>query len=113
MSEAPDIPTAWRWLLERRPGTRGFFDDSLPDVVAAAYAEPRLRRFYPFPTHGTLHFLRSAPPWDEPDEDGLPFILYAGPPYAVYTPGYADLLGKAATLAEAVALVVSRLPPVE
>ncbi|MFJ3623350.1 DUF6193 family natural product biosynthesis protein [Streptomyces iakyrus] len=31
--------------------------------AGAAYAEPRLRGLYPFPTQGALHFLRSAPPW--------------------------------------------------
>ncbi|MET9648344.1 hypothetical protein AB0K71_05330 [Streptomyces syringium] len=32
-----------------------------------------MRGLYPFPTHGTLHFLRSAPPWLEPGHDDLPF----------------------------------------
>ncbi|MFF5366510.1 DUF6193 family natural product biosynthesis protein [Streptomyces sp. NPDC013187] len=110
MSEAPDIATAWRWLLERKPGTRGAAHDALTVVVEAAYAEPRLRSLYPFPTHGTLHFLRGAPPWNEPGHDGLPFILYGGPPYKVYSSGYAELLGEAATPAEAAALAVAHLP---
>ncbi|MEU2511544.1 DUF6193 family natural product biosynthesis protein [Streptomyces syringium] len=110
MAEAPDVATAWCWLLERRPGTRGAMHDSLPAVVEAAHAEPRLRGLYPFPTHGTLHFLRSAPPWLEPGHDDLPFILYDGPPYKVYSSGYADLLGQVATPAEAAALAVRHLP---
>ncbi|UUU36382.1 DUF6193 family natural product biosynthesis protein [Streptomyces sp. CA-210063] len=110
MSEAPDIATAWHWLLERRPGTRGATHDALPVVVEAAYAEPSLRALYPFPTHGTLHFLRSAPPWPDSDHDEAPFILYGGPPYQVYSSRYTDLLGECATPAEAAALVVSHLP---
>ncbi|WP_256362755.1 DUF6193 family natural product biosynthesis protein [Streptomyces sp. TRM70350] len=86
MAEAPDIPTAWRWLLERRPGTRGAAHDSLLAVVEASHAEPRLRGLYPFPTHGTLHFLRSAPRWPVSGQGG-------------------------ALPAEAARLVVSNLPP--
>ncbi|MER6076515.1 DUF6193 family natural product biosynthesis protein, partial [Streptomyces sp. NPDC001817] len=80
MPEAPDLATAWNWLLERKPGTRGATQDSLLVVVEAAHAELRLRSLYPFPTHGTLHFLRSAPPWADLNHDDLPFILYGGPP---------------------------------
>ncbi|WP_432120055.1 DUF6193 family natural product biosynthesis protein [Streptomyces sp. bgisy032] len=111
MPEAPDAATAWRRLLERTPGTRGALYDSLPAVAEAAHAEPRLRGLYPFPAHGTLRFLRSAPPWREPVQDDLPFILFGGPPYKVYSPGYADLLGESATPGEAAALVVRHLPP--
>ncbi|MEU4066184.1 DUF6193 family natural product biosynthesis protein [Streptomyces wedmorensis] len=113
MPEAPDVPTAWSWLLERKPGTRGATQDSLLAVVEAAHAEPRLRRLYPFPTHGTLRFLRSAPPWAELNHDDLPFILYGGPPYKIYTSGYADLLGEAGTPKEAAALVVRHLSSVQ
>lgn len=110
MSEAPDVATAWSWLLERKPGTRGAAHASLTVVVEAAYAEPCLRRLYPFPTHGALHFLRGAPPWCEPGDEDLPFILYGGPPYQVYSSGYADLLGEVATPEAAAALAVSHLP---
>ncbi|MEU0957199.1 DUF6193 family natural product biosynthesis protein [Streptomyces niveus] len=111
MSEAPDIATAWRWLLERRSGTRGATHESLPVIVEAAHAEPCLRGLYPFPTHGTLHFLGSAPPWSGSDHDDVPFIVYGGLPYQVYAAGYLALLGEVATPAEAAALVVSNLPP--
>ncbi|MEU6417306.1 DUF6193 family natural product biosynthesis protein [Streptomyces spiralis] len=110
MSEAPDIATAWRWLLERRSGPRGATHESLTVIVEAAHAEPRLRGLFPFPTHGTLHFLRSAPPWSGSDHDDVPFIVYGGPPYQVYSAGYAALLGEVATPAEATALVVNNLP---
>lgn len=103
--EAPDIPTAWRQLLERTPGTR----QGDPLVVEAAHAQPRLRRLYPFPSHGTLHFHRTAPPWQESDHD-LPFIVCTGPPHKVYAAGYSAILGEAATAEEAAALVVTHLP---
>ncbi|MFB7397760.1 DUF6193 family natural product biosynthesis protein [Streptomyces sp. NPDC056191] len=105
MLEAPDIPTAWRQLLERTPGTR----QGDPLVVEAAHAQPRLRGFYPWPSHGTLKFLRSAPPWHG-DHDDLPFIVCGGPPYKVYTSGYTSLLGEAATPEGAAAVVVAHLP---
>ncbi|MEV5188220.1 DUF6193 family natural product biosynthesis protein [Streptomyces werraensis] len=111
MSEAPDVETAWTWLLERRPGTRGWFDDTLPPIAAAAYAEPVLRRLFPFHTHGTLKFIRDAPPWPEPPVDDLPFILLGEPPYIVYASGYRTRLGVAATADDAIGLVVAHLPP--
>lgn len=112
MAEAPDIATAWSWLLERRPGTRGAMNDSLLTVAEAAHAEPRLRELYPFPTHGTLHFLLVAPPpWPESDGEQLPFIVCGDPPYKVYMSGYASLLGEAETPAEAATLVANNLPP--
>ncbi|MEU2180877.1 DUF6193 family natural product biosynthesis protein [Streptomyces thermolilacinus] len=109
MSEAPDVATAWCRLLERRPGTRGATHESLPAIVEAAHAEPCLRGLYPFPTHGTLRFLRSAPPWHGPDHDDLPFIVYGVPPYKVYSSGYADLLGEVATPEEAAALAAGHV----
>ncbi|MET8703792.1 DUF6193 family natural product biosynthesis protein [Kitasatospora sp. NPDC004723] len=106
MPEAPDTPTAWRQLLECTPGTR----QGDPLVVEAAHAQPRLRSLYPWPSHGTLKFLRSAPSWDRSDPDDLPFIVCGGPPYKVYSTGYATLLGEADTPEEAAALVVAHLP---
>ncbi|WP_406349265.1 DUF6193 family natural product biosynthesis protein [Streptomyces sp. NBC_00144] len=107
MPEAPDIETAWRQLLEGTPGTR----QGDPLVVEAAYAQSRLRDLFPFPTHGTLHFLRAVPPpWPESDRDRLPFIVCGGPPYKIYTTGYGDVLGEAATPEEAAELLVAHLP---
>ncbi|MFF7213597.1 DUF6193 family natural product biosynthesis protein [Streptomyces sp. NPDC008238] len=111
MSEAPDVETAWTRLLERRPNTRGALDDTLPPIAAAAYAEPALRSLFPFPTHGTLKFIRHAPPWHEPPVDDLPFIVLGEPPYGVYTSGYRTRLGEAATAEDAIGLVVAHLPP--
>ncbi|MDX3587267.1 DUF6193 family natural product biosynthesis protein [Streptomyces europaeiscabiei] len=111
MSEAPDVETAWTWLLERRPGTRGSFNDTLPPIAAAAYAEPVLRGLFPFHTHGTLKFIRDAPPWYEPPADDLPFIVLGEPPYSVYASGYGTLLGEVATAEDAIGLVMAHLPP--
>jgi hypothetical protein len=110
VAEAPDAETAWRWLLERKPGTRGHHGgDWLFAFIAAAHAEPRLRALYPFPTHGTLKFLRSGPPFDGTHRDDLPYIICSGPPYAVHAI-HRGALGKGATPEEAVALVVTHLP---
>ncbi|MFE7115266.1 DUF6193 family natural product biosynthesis protein [Streptomyces sp. NPDC057654] len=105
MPEAPDIPTAWRQLLERTPGTR----QGDPLVIEAAYAQPELRSLYPWPSHGILKFLRSAPS-SAGNDDNLPFIVCGKPPYTVYTSGYTTLLGEVATPEEAAALVVAHLP---
>lgn len=110
MSEAPDIPTAWQWFLEGRPGTRYGGYEGLRVFGRAAYAEPRLRTLYPFPSHGTVHFVRGAPPWPTSGHDDLPFVAYGGPPYTVYASGYAEILGEPTTPEEAVALVVAHLP---
>ncbi|KOV73746.1 hypothetical protein ADL00_03980 [Streptomyces sp. AS58] len=91
--------------------TRGSFDDTLPPIAAAAYAEPVLRRLFPFHTHGTLKFIRDAPPWHEPPVDDLPFIVLGDPPYSVYTPAPTTRLGEAATAEDAIGLVVAHLPP--
>ncbi|SDN46643.1 DUF6193 family natural product biosynthesis protein [Actinacidiphila guanduensis] len=107
MPEAPDIETAWLQLLEGTPGTR----QGDPLVVEAAYAQSRLRALFPFPTHGTLHFLCAAPPpWPGSDRDRLPFIVCGEQPYKIYTPDYGELLGEAATPEEAAALLVAHLP---
>ncbi|MFG3699519.1 DUF6193 family natural product biosynthesis protein [Micromonospora sp. NPDC047620] len=106
MPEAPDIPTAWRQLREKTPHSR----QGDPLVIEAAYAQPRLRALYPFPTHGTLKFLRTAPPWQPDERELLPFIVCGEPPYRVYAAGYRELLGTAATPEDAAALVVTHLP---
>lgn len=109
MAEAPDIPTAWRDLLEQTPGTR---QGNLL-VARAAHEQCVLRGLFPFPTHGTLHFLVSPPPpW--PADLGEPELLFmteSGPPFRVYTARYGELLGEADTPEAAAAQVVANLPP--
>ncbi|MFJ8826404.1 DUF6193 family natural product biosynthesis protein [Streptomyces sp. NPDC102467] len=112
MPEAPDAETAWTWLLERRPMTRGWFDDTLPPIATAAYSEPVLRGLFPFHTHGTLKFIRDAPPWHEPPIDDLPFIVLGEPPYGVYAAGCTTCLGWGTTAEDAIGLVVAHLPTV-
>jgi Family of unknown function (DUF6193) len=102
------VETAWQWLLERRPHTRGAHEDALVPIVEAAYRHPMLARLYPFPTHGTLKFLGMPPP--RRDADDLPFVHYAGPPYTVYAAIYSSILGTASNADEAVALIVAHLP---
>lgn len=90
-------------MLQRAPHIR--LGD--PDVTEAAYAEPRLRALFPFPSHGTLAFLRATRvPWPPND---LPFIATSDPGYTVYAFGY-ELIGKTETPQEAAALVVAHLP---
>ncbi|MEV0272284.1 DUF6193 family natural product biosynthesis protein [Hamadaea sp. NPDC050747] len=108
MSEARDVETAWRWLLERRPHTRGAHEDALVPIAEAAYRHPMLARLYPFPTRGTLRFLRTPSPWH--DADDLPIVGYAGPPYTVYAGSYASIVGTASNADEAVTLIVAHLP---
>lgn len=96
------IETAWRLTLERSRGIRL----GSARVAEAAYAQPRLRALFPFPTHGTLKFLQ---PHSLSSGDRAPFIAGSGSDFPVYTGGY-ELLGRAETPEEAAALVVANLP---
>ncbi|MBT2456761.1 hypothetical protein J7E98_18770 [Streptomyces sp. ISL-86] len=83
------------------------------ELVAAAYAEPKLRQLFPWVGMWELHFSRSTEhrfTWDIP---------YIGPrsagadhtgPYYVEGPSRSDRVGEAATARRAVAMVVERLP---
>lgn len=80
-----------------------------PELLAAAYGEPRLRRLFPWTGMGELHFSRCTAPrwtWD---------ICYirpaAGGGYLVSGPLRGETAGPAADAAAAVAMVVARLPP--
>ncbi|MFJ3230079.1 DUF6193 family natural product biosynthesis protein [Streptomyces sp. NPDC086787] len=108
MAEAPDAATAWQWLLERRPGTRGCYGDEVELALAvAAHAQPRLRVLYPFPSHGAIGFLRGMP-GDEQSRE-MPYLGCWGPPFEVRDMRHGTL-GTAATPEEAAALVVAHLP---
>ncbi|MET9514695.1 DUF6193 family natural product biosynthesis protein [Streptomyces sp. NPDC002994] len=88
------------------------------DLVAAAYAEPRLRELFPWVGMGELHFSRCTEErwtWD------VPYIRpmaggrdHTGPgPYSVEGPSRIQTIhraGKAETAQRAVAMVVERLP---
>jgi Family of unknown function (DUF6193) len=81
-------------------------------VADAAYAEPRLRRLFPYTSHWVLCFSRCT---GSPFTYDVPCIGYvlSEECYQVRWPGWGDdpvVLGQAATAEEAVALVVANLP---
>ncbi|MEV8533926.1 DUF6193 family natural product biosynthesis protein [Streptomyces sp. NPDC051211] len=100
MSEETVVAKTWRMLLERHPEARR----GNPEMIEAAFAEPRLRQLYPFPSHGGLSFHRFM--WS----NDLPFMVKGEGTYSVYAARYAELLGEVATPQEAAALVVAYLP---
>ncbi|MEU3910364.1 DUF6193 family natural product biosynthesis protein [Streptomyces sp. NPDC029721] len=62
MVEETLVERTWRGLLERHPAARR----GEPAVIEAAYAEPRLRALFPFPSHGALSFHRNTQfPWKQ------------------------------------------------
>ncbi|MFI6148610.1 DUF6193 family natural product biosynthesis protein [Streptomyces sp. NPDC051109] len=103
MSTETVVEKTWRMLLERHPEARR----GDPEVIEAASAEPRLRRLFPFPSHGSLSFHRNT---DFPWSNDLPRIAGEAGAYLVYGADHAELLGMVATPQEAAALVVAHLP---
>ncbi|MFD0345027.1 DUF6193 family natural product biosynthesis protein [Kitasatospora aburaviensis] len=92
-------------ILEGDPAARR----GQPAVLEAAYAEPRLRALFPFPSHGALNFHRNTQfPWS----NDLPFIVGDAQSCIVYAPlGTPQrVLGQSLTPQEAAALVVAHLP---
>ncbi|MFJ4868971.1 DUF6193 family natural product biosynthesis protein [Streptomyces sp. NPDC088757] len=103
MGEETTVEKTWRLMLEGGPMVRR----GDPVVLEAAYAEPRLRALFPFPSHGCFTFHRNTRfPWS----NDLPFIAGSGP-CTVYGPRYSAVLGEALTPQQAAALVVAHLPP--
>ncbi|MET7912016.1 DUF6193 family natural product biosynthesis protein [Streptomyces avermitilis] len=80
-----------------------------PELLEAAYAEPRLRQLFPWTGMGELHFSRCTEwpwAWD------IPYIQPAAEgAYWVSGPLRSESVGLAATPQEAVTMVVDRLPP--
>ena len=79
------------------------------DLVEAAYAEPRLRQLFPWAGMRELHFSRCTESdwtWD------IPYIQPGATEgtYLVSGPHRNETVGPAATVQEAVAMVVQRLP---
>lgn len=74
-----------------------------------AYAQPRLRQLFPWTGMGELHFSRCTGhrwTWD------IPYIQPAAEGgYWVSGPLRTQVVGQAATAAQAVAMVVEHLPP--
>ncbi|MEU0563630.1 DUF6193 family natural product biosynthesis protein [Dactylosporangium sp. NPDC006015] len=80
-----------------------------PELVEAAYAEPRLQQLFPWTGMGELHFSRCTEipfTWDVPYIEPV-----VGGTYRVSGPSRSETVGPAATAHEAVAMVVDRLPP--
>jgi hypothetical protein len=94
------VEAAWQRVLH----------DEYMDVrlVRAAHAEPLLRQLYPSSSHQDLHFSRCSGEWSW----DVPFIMHLpGGRYLVAGPSRSQIVGEADTAEEAVALVVSGLPP--
>ncbi|MGW6557596.1 DUF6193 family natural product biosynthesis protein [Streptomyces hydrogenans] len=104
MTEEAVVEKTWHGILEGHPGARR----GDPDVIAAAYAEPRLRALFPFPSHGALSFHRNTQyPWS----NDLPYIVGDAEWCVVYAPrGVDGVLGESLTPQQAAALVVAHLP---
>ncbi|MGW3328823.1 DUF6193 family natural product biosynthesis protein [Streptomyces virginiae] len=105
MAEEMVVEKTWRLMLEGHPTARR----GEPAVIEAAYAEPRLRALFPFPSHGALTFHRNTQfPWS----NDLPFIVGDAQSCIVYAPLGASprVLGESLTPNEAAALVVAHLP---
>ncbi|WP_240802388.1 DUF6193 family natural product biosynthesis protein [Streptomyces sp. A0642] len=100
------------WLkrpLLRRPGAEYWKGTpGAAAVIAAAYAEPRLRALYPFPGHRALSFHRNTQfPWS----NDLPYIVGDVQSCIVYGPlRVGGMLGELLTPRQAAALVVGHLP---
>ncbi|MFB8208201.1 DUF6193 family natural product biosynthesis protein [Streptomyces sp. NPDC056010] len=79
-----------------------------PELLEAAYAEPRLRQLFPWTGMGELHFSRCTEgrwTWD------IPYIQPgAGGRYWVSGPLRTEVVGPAETVAQAIAMVLERLP---
>ncbi|MCF3962469.1 DUF6193 family natural product biosynthesis protein [Streptomyces fuscigenes] len=79
-----------------------------PELLDLAYAEPRLRQLFPWTGMSELHFSRCTEPrwtWD------IPYIQPAADGgYWVSGPSRSQAVGPAETAAQAVAMVVERLP---
>ncbi|MEV4251545.1 DUF6193 family natural product biosynthesis protein [Spirillospora sp. NPDC049652] len=77
------------------------------ELIDAAYAEPRLRELFPWTGMSELHFSRCTGwrwTWD------IPYIQPARDGYWVSGPLRSQTVGPAASAAQAVAMVVERLP---
>lgn len=104
-----DTTTSGRALVEA--GWQKVRDDGRvrPELLEAAYAEPRLQQLFPWTGMGELHFSRCTEQrwtWD------IPYIQPAADGgYLVSGPLRSETVGPAATPQEAIAMVVERLPP--
>ncbi|MER6181211.1 DUF6193 family natural product biosynthesis protein [Streptomyces sp. NPDC001652] len=79
-----------------------------PELLDLAYAEPRLRRRFPWVGMGELHFSRTA---EQPWTWDAPFVLSEhGGTYFVMGPSRQESFGRVTTAREAIGLVLEHLP---
>ncbi|MEU6891979.1 DUF6193 family natural product biosynthesis protein [Streptomyces sp. NPDC046557] len=101
------MPLTWRLVRDRAESKT--LSQGVLSLLAAASAEPGLRRLYPFTKQWTLWFSsRTSPPFnvDVPAVEPLPDGRFR-----VRGPRAAQLLGETDTAEAAIALVVAHLPP--
>ncbi|MFF5809564.1 DUF6193 family natural product biosynthesis protein [Streptomyces sp. NPDC012746] len=105
------VSTAWRLTLERSPVIR--LGDA--EVAEALYAQPTLRVFFPFPSHGAFSLLTSTkdPFYEEvprvvPSGDGLWNVVLHWSRWSPQTPS--RVLGSRLSAREAAALVAANVP---
>ncbi|MFB6776942.1 DUF6193 family natural product biosynthesis protein [Streptomyces sp. NPDC056352] len=106
------VSTAWRLTLERSPVIRL----GNAELAEALYAQPTLRVFFPFPSHGEFSLLSStADPFYEevprvvPSGDGLWNVVLHWSRWSPQIPS--RVLGSHLSLREAAALVAANVPP--
>ncbi|MFF1557137.1 DUF6193 family natural product biosynthesis protein [Streptomyces sp. NPDC058279] len=100
------MPLTWRLVRDRAESKT--LSQGVLSLLAAASAEPGLRRLYPFTKQWTLWFSsRTSPPFnvDVPAVEPLPDGRFR-----VRGPRAAQLLGETDTAEAAIALVVAHLP---
>lgn len=109
--EVPDnnladvIESEWRYLLKE---ARDLDWPEYQALIEAAYAEPRLRRFYPFTSHWTLGFSTTPYPFS-PEFVGVSSPRGSGG-YTIRDRANGFALTQVATLAEAIAIALERIP---
>ncbi|MFF8418042.1 DUF6193 family natural product biosynthesis protein [Streptomyces sp. NPDC015680] len=105
------VSTAWRLTLERSPVIR--LGDA--ELAEALYAQPALRVFFPFPSHGGFSLLSStADPFYEevpravPSGDGLWNVVLLRSLWSPHIPS--RVLGSRLGAREAAALMAANIP---
>ncbi|MFD3656833.1 DUF6193 family natural product biosynthesis protein [Streptomyces sp. NPDC058620] len=105
------VSTAWRLTMERSPVIR----PGDAELAEALYAQPALRVFFPFPSHGEFSLLSStADPFYEevpravPSGDGLWDVVLHWSRWSPQTPS--RVLGSRLRAREAAALVAVNIP---
>jgi hypothetical protein len=99
------VEAAWQGLLNS--------EHVSVELVAAAYAEPKLRQLFPWVGMWELHFSRCTEPrwtWDVPYIGPAAAGLDHTGPYYVEGPSRTQKIGETDTAQEAIAIVVERLP---